>query len=305
MKLKLFTIFLFILAIPTYACDVCSCYFGGAYLGILPQFDKNYIGINYYYRFFHSTHTSIFNTTQFSEETLQTIELRGKLNASNKLSFLFLIPYNKNIQVGHDDEKLIGLGDVTLIGSYTLFDDINDLQNSKENIKDFVQVLKISTGLKLPTGKFNVSNLDNELNSNLQVGNGCTDLLLNASYNCRYDKYGLNLNSDVKFSNESSNGLSVGNSFSSGINLFYLSRFEENTILPIIGCVYEHYGKSTKNGNVNLNSGGNTFLTNLGFDLYFNSLTIGFNFQYPFSQFSDNSLSKLITRFNTNIYYKF
>lgn len=236
---------------------------------------------------------------------MQTIELRGKLNASNKLSFLFLIPYNKNIQVGHDDEKLIGLGDVTLIGSYTLFDDINDLQNSKENIKDFVQVLKISTGLKLPTGKFNVSNLDNELNSNLQVGNGCTDLLLNASYNCRYDKYGLNLNSDVKFSNESSNGLSVGNSFSSGINLFYLSRFEENTILPIIGCVYEHYGKSTKNGNVNLNSGGNTFLTNLGFDLYFNSLTIGFNFQYPFSQFSDNSLSKLITRFNTNIYYKF
>ncbi|MEO0333200.1 MAG: hypothetical protein AAF223_16195, partial [Bacteroidota bacterium] len=59
---------LFILIITTvsssHACDVCGCSLGSNYFGILPQFDKHFVGVRWH-------HSSFFAQMNHNSELLE------------------------------------------------------------------------------------------------------------------------------------------------------------------------------------------------------------------------------------------
>ena len=77
MKTKLFTLLLiFISFSAAEACDVCGCSLGGNYFGILPMFNKNFVGIRWSQAEFHSyIAPTQYLAAQQSNDTYQKMEI--------------------------------------------------------------------------------------------------------------------------------------------------------------------------------------------------------------------------------------
>jgi hypothetical protein len=76
---KYFILFVFIfIETNLIACDICGCGSGSYYIGLMPQFHKNFVGIRYRYSIFDShlghSHHGIFAT----QETFRTTEIWGR-----------------------------------------------------------------------------------------------------------------------------------------------------------------------------------------------------------------------------------
>ncbi|TXI71256.1 MAG: hypothetical protein E6Q41_00520, partial [Cyclobacteriaceae bacterium] len=78
---KVFFISLVLLAAHvTMACDVCGCSLGGSYFGILPQFNKNFVGLRWSQARFHAymNHQSGYLSEETSNDTYRKLELWGR-----------------------------------------------------------------------------------------------------------------------------------------------------------------------------------------------------------------------------------
>src|SRR5688572_32202916 len=90
------------------ACDACGCGVGSYQFGILPQQNKNFVGIRYQAK---SDETTPFHGSQ-SKEEFQTMEIWGRFYPLKKVQVLALLPYNFNRQeTDGKPTELQGLGD--------------------------------------------------------------------------------------------------------------------------------------------------------------------------------------------------
>src|SRR5215218_3212967 len=64
------------------ACPICGCGVGGFYIGILPSFDRKFMGVRYQYMRYE-THIAN-DASQFSHDYYRTLELWGGWSIGKK-----------------------------------------------------------------------------------------------------------------------------------------------------------------------------------------------------------------------------
>jgi hypothetical protein len=279
------------------ACDLCGSAQGGANFGILPQFYKNFIGLNFYHRDFSSNHSRL-GSASVSAERFKTIELRGRIHLNKKVQLFFLAPVNFNQQTESGQTiNFSGPGDLTIFANYNIYNNGDSVQ------KRWKHNFQIGGGLKFPTGKFNSLDERKILNPNLQPGSGTTDLIFDAIYTVRFKNFGINSNAFYFLKTTNSNNFKFGNRLNFSGSLFYWHKVNSISLLPGIGLVFENSRKDTHNSFIITESGGTTLLTNFGLDFYCKNIAVNANFQVPF--FQNNPIIQTKIRTGASVIYNF
>jgi hypothetical protein len=182
-KISLVFLLTVVLLQPTLACDVCGCSLGGNYFGILPQFNKNFVGLRWSQAKFHSyIYGGAVLPAQYSNDTYNKVELWGRYYVNEKLQVFGFIPYAYNNMNGSDQVvSAHGLGDVTLMANYLI------INTGGDRTRLFKHSLMAGGGIKLPTGDFKLEDKGKIINRNFQMGTGSVDFLISAVYTVRYE----------------------------------------------------------------------------------------------------------------------
>jgi hypothetical protein len=219
-KKLLFTFFaICIFSFSSFACPICGCGGGNLYMGLLPDFKYQFLGLRYHYAQYH---TQLINDpSQFSTNTYNTIELWGGLRLGKKIQLLGFIPYYMNKQVDDDGTLYTnGLGDITVMGQYQVFQSTTHLRNRKT----VIQQLWLGGGVKLPTGPFNADVSDSNTtvaDINAQIGTGSVDFLVNAMYTVSIRNFGINVSANYKMNTVNGDGYKYGNKYTGNFIAFY------------------------------------------------------------------------------------
>jgi len=264
----------------TRACDICGCGVGSYYLGILPEYNKRFLGMRYQYKNLH-THLGPNGerTPITADEIYQSAELWGGWNLGTKFRVLAFVPYNFNerkSQGGNGSKN--GLGDIALMGYFKLFDHKGTLGE-----RLLVQSLWIGGGIKVPTGKYEPAErtIVQESPNNFQLGTASTDFTLNAAYDIRYNDLGLNANVNYKINTENKYDYRYGNKFTANLLAYYKIRIAKvMTVAPNAGVLYETAEKDVEAGKYDVDvSGGYSLSAVAGLEAGMKGLSFGANYQ--------------------------
>src|SRR3954462_7781905 len=81
------------------ACAICGCGAGNYYFGIMPQYQKNFVGVRYYQYSFTSHVGQGYSPYEATHETFRTTELWMRFYPTPRIQIFSLIDYNFNTQV--------------------------------------------------------------------------------------------------------------------------------------------------------------------------------------------------------------
>lgn len=287
MKKKIIIAFVLVMTSLTAAraCDICGCGVGSYYLGILPEYNKRFIGLRYQHKTL-KTHLDPFGERSplTADETYQSAELWGGWNFGTKFRVLAFVPYNFNerkSQEGNGTKN--GLGDIALMGYYKLLDHSGMLGE-----RLLIQSFWMGGGIKAPTGKYEPSErlAVQESPNNFQLGTASTDFTLNAAYDIRWNDLGLNANVNYKINTENKYDYRYGNKFTSNVLVYHKFRIAQKvTVAPNIGVLYETATKDVESKKYDVAvSGGYSLSAVGGVEVSMKGLSFGANYQNVRSQ---------------------
>lgn len=267
------------------ACDICGCGVGSYYIGILPEYNKRFMGIRYQYKTLRTHLGPNGETTPITaNETYQSAEIWGGWNFGKKFRVLAFVPYNFNKRSSQENTGTkTGLGDIAVMGYYNVFNNTGNLGE-----KLLVQSLWIGAGIKVPTGKYEPSErlAVQESPNNFQLGTASTDFTLNAAYDIRYNDLGLNANVNYKINTENKYEYRYGNKFTANLLAYYKFRIANTvTVAPNAGVLYETSQKDIESKKYEVDvSGGYSFSAIGGVEIAMKGISVGANYQNVRSQ---------------------
>lgn len=263
------------------ACDICGCSSGGSYLGILPQFQRNFAGTRFQFRnFLHpQTPLNINGESIVQEDRMYTQEMWFRFYPKKRLQFFAFLPYKVNTRIESLRTTTIrGVGDMSITANYTLL-------NTGDSSRDWKNLLIVGGGLKLPTGKYQQRDANRVmLPASFQVGTGAYTYILNAFHTLRYKAFGLNTNVQFFMNAENELQYQYGNQLSTSLSFFYWKNFQNTTILFNAGPSFESASKDHEYGAVKPYTGGNVLLANAGIDVYYRRFVLNAFVQLPVTQ---------------------
>lgn len=269
---------LLLMAYSAIACDVCGCAVGGNSIGILPRFNKHFIGVRSTYASFTSAHPTLFEgeKQKISKEYFSSTTLWGRFVPHKRVQVFAQVPYNYFVRDEEGQTTINhGLGDINILANYVVF---NTIDSFDSNIK---QSLQFGGGIKLPTGDFNKTKNGTPLNINMQLGTGSYDIPLNLIHTIRFRSFGVNTELRYNYNNKNTNNYRLGDRFLASSKIFYWRNYKSITFLPQTGATFENYW-SDKNGKYNVDYTGGTMLQlSAGVDVYFNKWAVGIHFSKP------------------------
>jgi hypothetical protein len=294
MKRLLFFAFM-LLAAPGWACDVCGCSGANFYLGVLPQFQKHFVGVRYRTQSYDTFMSRHHIDQADSRESFQAIDLWARFYPLRRVQVLAMVPYQFHQQTqGTDVRRLQGLGDATVLINYKLID--------KARIRDSTHVVKHSLllggGIKLATGdhRYSETDLTDVANPNFQPGTGATDLVLNGIYTLRVNRWGMNADATGRITGTNAEGYQFGNRMNGSLIGFYVKQWGSTAVMPSAGLYGEYARKDHKNGVLIAETGGYLVAAALGLDAYRGNWVAGVNAQLPVQQRISEGLVKAHNR---------
>lgn len=282
MRTLIITVTLLLLSVKATGCDICGCSMGGSYLGILPQFHKNFVGFRYSEQSSWASHSKsrLASGIYESEERFRSYDLMTRFYPFNRLQAVVLLPYlHFNKTEDETSTQTNGLGDVTLMANYLVFDTGDSLK------RNWRQTITIGGGAKLPTGNYSQHNSDGTLlNPNLQTGSGSVDFLAALSYTLRYRRWGFIGSAQGRLNTANKNNYQFGNRVNGSVSVFYWQNIKRFSLLPNIGA-FTDWSLPNYDGNSEVEgTGGHISLATAGVDLYFGRFSAGFTYQHPIEQ---------------------
>lgn len=269
---------------PVRACDVCGCSASNQYLGILPQFHRHFIGLQYQYRSFNSSHPSLFagKPDEKSEEQYNSMQVWGRYYVGKRLQLFAFLPYSSNKRTADGvTTTTSGISDVSVLANMLLV-------RADSTRGDIKQTLLAGGGIKLPTGKYSgITALDRQGLPNMQAGTGSCDFVVNTNYTVRYKMAGINLDAAYTLTTMNKEQYKYGNRLNTGLLAFYWLRAGAFSILPQAGVRYEYTLHDYDNYErkwLNEQSGGYQCFATLGVQAYYKSLGLQATYGLPVSQ---------------------
>lgn len=270
-----------VLAVPrdVRACDVCGCSGGGGYFGILPQFQRHFVGMRWQERVLDSYHpASSLEPAANARSTFRTLDIWGRWYPLRRVQVLAFVPVHFFEQ--NESTALIktrGLGDATIIANYTL------LNTGDSIMRTWKHSLQVGGGIKLPTGRYRLTDSDGvRYHANLQPGTGSTDALLNIIYTLRRRSLGLQVDAQTRLNTGNANRYRFGHRQNAAIRLFWWKNIGRNiSVLPRAGFVLDAAQKDVWYGSTQEATGGYATFADVGLDVYIGDFAVGAGFQTP------------------------
>jgi hypothetical protein len=287
------------------ACDVCGCTTGGGYLGILPRYQQHFVGMNYRYQTFTSTHPERAGapaSTQ-TEDYFRSLTLWGRFYPAKRVQLFVFLPYHANKVTEPGSTTLMqGVGDIQLLANYML------VNNADSGTGSWKHTLMAGGGIKLPTGKNTFTNTEGIILSNMQPGTGSWDFVANANYTLRYRGWGFNTDAIFRLPTVNRRDYRYGNRLSSGYTLFYWQQWESLSLLPQAGLRHEWSEQDYSNysyGIRNSYSGGYQLYLQAGAAVYLQHLGMQALVGLPVSEHYAGGLVRSRPRLEMQIQYLF
>jgi hypothetical protein len=277
---KILLFFIFIVIVNTaHACEFCGCGVGNFYMGILPQFSKNFVGIRYQAQRFDS-HVGL-HPSLATSEFFQSTEVWGRFYPAPRLQVMTMVTYHMNKQITTSgDIYLEGLGDVPVLANYNL---INTTRDDEEHLVN--HDLWTGGGIKLPTGKYKFQETPSEVaNANFQLGTGSVDFFINSFYTLRYKQIGLNADVTYKMNTYNNDQYRFGNKINGSASFVFIQQIGSLGIMPSAGIYVEESAQNKSGDIVIADSGGSATFTNAGLQLYWGKISMGGSYRSPISQ---------------------
>jgi hypothetical protein len=277
-------------------CDACGCSASGGSMGFSSMLNSNFVGIRYFYQSY-SSQDGIFANSPWVDEHFNTLQIWSKIPVTEQLQLSLLVPYQfHNRERTTGNESIKGLGDITLMGLYTIY-------KTHKDSTLLIHKLQLGGGVKMPTGKFNETNNAGNINQSFQVGTGSWDFLLATEYILKKGKLGLHTMANYTVKTENKKQYQFGNQFNYGSTLFYLFDTSAVQFVPQLGIAGEVYATNKQYG-LNLpNTAGDVLFSKLGLELGKDNFSLGINAMLPINQHLANSKMEANYRWSINLNY--
>ena len=276
---KLLFILLFSVSEISFACNG-GCPSGGGYLGIVPQFSKNFVGVRYRMRSFSNSSLAHGAESPATQHSFQTAELWGRFYPTKRIQAFVFLPFQMNTEkMGDKTNYVESVGDMSFIFHYNLINTGDSLD------RDWKHTLLLGIGTKLPTGKYQQRNAEKQMYPvAFQPGTGAYSAIFSGMYTIRYEKIGLNANASYYYNGKNELDYSFGNSFAGSASLFYWLKAGAVSILPNVGTYNETVQRDIDNGYYVNGTNGSLGYASFGTDVYVDRLAFSLNAQTRYFQ---------------------
>ena len=277
-------------------CDACGCSASGGGMGFSSMISQNFIGI----RYFNQSYTSrdgIFANSPWIDENFNTVQIWTRIPVTDRIQVTALIPYHShNRKLPAGEQEIEGLGDITVMGMYTVFKTATDSLTYNHTIQ-------LGGGVKAPTGKYRTSSNAGSVNPSFQVGTGSWDYLLAAEYVLNRKNLGLNTMVNYVFKTENEKQYQFGNQFNYSGTFFYVLKNEQFTFVPQAGIAGEVYESNTQYGQFLPNTSGDIVFGKLGIEAGHKQFSVGVNAMLPINQNLTGGNVEANYRWSVNLNY--
>lgn len=289
----------------SYACDICGCGAGGYYIGLLPEFNQQVVGVRYRANTLqtHLNHLGE-RSVLTKDEMYHTFEVWGGITIKDKIRIMAYLPYNINFQKEDKEiEHQSGIGDPALQGFYKVLRKTKTTQRDQLMVNEFW----LGGGVKLPLGQYEQQVLLEDQGVNLfQLGTGSFDFLLTAMYDLRIQDFGIHINGSYKINTTNSYDYYYGNRWSGTLQAYRKFRLNSDwMIAPNIGAGSEFSSKDFDRGYSILASGGHAVLGIMGAEVNFKNIAIGGHYQHPIYQKMANKTAQIDRKWMFHLSYTF
>lgn len=300
-NIVLFIAVILLSSLPTYACDICGGGLGNSNTGLLPNFNKRFVGIRYHFNQVYTQLDVDGKVTALSnKEKYHTAEIWSAWNISTRWRIMAIVPYSHIERYNYGTSQLAqkdGLGDITLSGYY----------NFLQTAETFAQSLWIGLGTKIPTGKYNKDDNSIRKSPNIyQLGTGSIDFIPSINYDIRLNDFGLNSNVSYKINTENNDQYRYGDRLTMNGSIYYNTALNEQVnIRPHLGLQHEIQQKDYTMGyKIDETGGYNTNLL-VGIESGINQIAVGATYQTPINQHISQGRTELKNKFLVHVSYTF
>jgi hypothetical protein len=215
---------------------------------------------------------------------------------TERIEVMALVPYHfNNREKATGKENIDGLGDITLMGFYTLF-------GTKSDSATVFHKFQLGAGVKAPTGKYDSAN-NGSINPSFQLGTGSWDYTLASEYTVKKNNLGLNATVNYVFKTENEKNYQFGNQFNYAATLFYSTKIDNLDIVPQLGLAGEKYDENKDHGEDVPLTAGDILFGKMGVELGLQKFSLGLSTMLPINQNLTGGRVEANYRWSLNLNY--
>lgn len=276
-------------------CDACGCSANGGSMGFSSMLNSNFVGIRYIHQSYKSR-DGVFNNSPWIDENFNTAQIWARVPVAKRIEVMALVPYHfNNREKASGKENIDGLGDITLMGFYTLF-------GTRSDSATIVHKFQLGAGIKAPTGKYDSAN-NGSINPSFQLGTGSWDYTLASEYTVKRNNIGLNATLNYVFKTENEKNYQFGNQFNYAATLFYSTKIDNLDIVPQLGLAGEKYEENKDHGEDVPLTAGDILFGKMGIELGLRKFSLGLSTMLPINQNLTGGRVEANYRWSLNLNY--
>jgi len=276
-------------------CDACGCSASGGGMGFSSMVNQNFVGLRYFYQSY-SSRDGIFANSPWVDENFNTVQLWARIPVYKNFQISAQVPYHSNNrQLSTGGQQIDGVGDVTVLGLYTVY-------QTKKDSTTFTHTLQAGGGVKAPVGKYDAAN-NGSVNPSFQLGTGAWDYLLAAEYVIKRQSLGFNAMLNYAFKSKNKEEYQFGNQLNYAGTFFYVIEKNSFTIVPQAGLAGEVYATNRQYGQDVPQTKGDILLGKVGVEAATGKYSVGLNGMLPIAQNLTGGRVEANYRWSVNLNY--